>query len=65
MRRASRTLLFWVMSISKNSDTLEIAEHSLFNSSIIIHRCGFHFRSSDLGSKPLSLEKDSSVIEPF
>ena len=65
MRRASRTLLFWVMLISKNSETLEIAEHSLFNFPIIIHRCGFHFRSSDLASKPHSLEKDSSVIEPF
>ena len=32
----------WVMFISKNSDTLEIAENSLFNTPIIIPRCGFH-----------------------
>ena len=38
----------WVMFISKNRDTLEIAEHSLFNSPIIIRCCGFHFRSNDL-----------------
>ena len=38
----------WVMFISKNSATLEIAEHSLFNSLIIIRCCGFHFRSTDL-----------------
>ena len=42
----------WVMFISKNSDTLEIAEHSLFNSLIILCRCGFHFRSTDLADKP-------------
>ena len=28
----------WLMFISENSDSLEIAEHSLFNSPIIIHR---------------------------
>ena len=44
MQRASQKLLF----ISKNSDTLEIAEHSLFNSLIIIRCCGFYFRSTDL-----------------
>ena len=27
---------------TKNSDTLDIAEHGLFNSPIIIRRCGFH-----------------------
>ena len=36
------------MFISKNSDTLEIVEHSLLNSPIIISRCGFHFRSTNL-----------------
>ena len=40
------------MFISKNSDTLETAENSLFNSPIIIRRCGFHFRSTDLADKP-------------
>ena len=44
----------WAMFISKNSDTFKIAEHSLFNSHIIIHRCGFYFRSSDLADKPHS-----------
>ena len=44
----------WVMFISKNSDTLEIAEHSLFYSPIIICCCGFHFRSTDLVDKPHS-----------
>ena len=44
----------WAMFISKNSDTLEIAEHSLFNSSFIIRRCGFQFRSTDLADKPHS-----------
>ena len=43
-----------VLFISQNSDTLEIAEHSLFNSPIIIRRCGFHFRSTDLVDKPHS-----------
>ena len=42
------------MFISKNSDTLEIAEHSLFNSPIIIRRYGFHTRSADLTDKPHS-----------
>ena len=42
----------WVIFISKNSDTLEIAEDSLFNSPIIICHCGFHFRSTDLADKP-------------
>ena len=41
----------WVMFISKISDMLEIAEHSLFNSPIIIRCCGFHFRSTDLADK--------------
>ena len=41
-----------VMFISKISDTLEIAEHSLFNSPIIICHCGFYFRSTDLADKP-------------
>ena len=44
----------WVMFIPKNSDILEIAEHSLFNSPIIFRRCGFHFRSTDLADKPNS-----------
>ena len=34
----------WVMFISKNRDKLGIAEHSLFNSPMIILRYGFHFR---------------------
>ena len=38
----------WVMFGYKNSDTLEKAKHSLFNSPIIIRRKGFHFRSTDL-----------------
>ena len=42
----------WVMFISKNSDTIEIAEHSLFHSPIAIRRCGFHFRSTNLADKP-------------
>ena len=42
----------WVMFISNNSDTLEIAEHILFNLPTIIRRCGFHFRSTDLADKP-------------
>ena len=41
----------WVMFISKNSDTLDIADHSLFNSPIINRRCGFHSRSTDLAEK--------------
>ena len=44
----------WVMFISKNSDMLEIAEHDLFNSPIIISRCGFHSRSTDPADKPYS-----------
>ena len=44
----------WVMFISKNSNTLEIAEHSLLNSSIVIRRYGFHFRSIDIDDKPHS-----------
>ena len=44
----------WVMFTSKNSDMLEIAEHSLFNSPIIIRCCGFHFSSTDLADKPHS-----------
>ena len=44
----------WVMFITKNSDTLEIEEHILFNSPIIIRRCGFHFKSTDLADKPNS-----------
>ena len=52
MRRASWTLLFWVTCISKNSDTLEIAGHSLLNTPVIIRRrFGFHFRSTDLAEK--------------
>ena len=46
-----------VMFISKNSDTLEIAEHSLL---IMSPRYGFHFRSIDLANKPRS--KDSGII---
>ena len=42
------------MFISKNSDRLEIAEHSLLNSPIIIPRHRFHFRSTDLTDKPHS-----------
>ena len=38
----------WVIFISKNSDKLDIAKHSRFNSPIIIRRCGFHFRSTDV-----------------
>ena len=38
----------WVTSISKNSDTLEIAEPRLLNSPIIIPRYGFHFSSGQL-----------------
>ena len=41
----------WVKFISKNSDMLEIAEHSLLNSPIIIFCDEFHFRSSDLANK--------------
>ena len=41
----------WVIFISKNSDTLQIAEHYLFNSPVIIRRCGFHFRSTNLADK--------------
>ena len=44
----------WVMFSSKNSYKLEIAEHILFNSSLIIRRCGFYFRSTDLADKPHS-----------
>ena len=44
----------WVMFISKYSDTLEIAEHSLFNSPIVIRRNAFHFRSTDLADIPHS-----------
>ena len=44
----------WVMFISKYSDTLEIAEHSLFNSPIVILRYAFHFRSTDLADIPHS-----------
>ena len=40
----------WVMFISKKSDTLEIEKHNL-PMSIIIRRCGFHFRSTDLADK--------------
>ena len=42
---------FWVMFSSKNSDTVDIVEDSLFNSPIIIRRSGFHFRSTDLADK--------------
>ena len=52
MQRAS----IWVMFFSKNSDELEIAEHSLFNSPNIIRRCGFHFRSTDHDDKLHSLD---------
>ena len=65
----------WVMFISKHSDTLEIAEHILLNSFIIIRRYGFHFRSTDLTDKApihcILVEfvnkpgKNTSVIEPF
>ena len=48
-----------VLFISKNSDTLEIAELSLFNSPIIICRFGFHFRSTDLADKPHSYDTGS------
>ena len=44
----------WVMFFYKNSATLEIAQHSLFDSPIIIRSCGFHFRSTDLPDKPHS-----------
>ena len=39
-------------SFTKDSDALEIDEHSLFNSLIINRRCGFLFRSTDLADKP-------------
>ena len=45
---------FGVMFISKTSDAVEIAEHSLFDSPIIIRCFGFHFRSTDLVDKPHS-----------
>ena len=44
----------WVMFIFKNSETLEIVEHSKFNSPNVIPRYGFHFRSTDLADKPNS-----------
>ena len=49
----------WVMCVSINSYTLGIAEASLFNSPIIICRCGFHVRSTDLADKPQSLDSGS------
>ena len=49
----------WVMFISKISDTLEIESHSLFNFSIIIPRCGFHFRSTDFVDKDHSQDYGS------
>ena len=51
----------WViMVISKNSNMLEIEEHSLFNSPIIIRRCGFYSRSTDLADKP-----DHTILGQF
>ena len=47
------------MFINKNSDTLEIADHSLLNSPIVIPRYGFHFRSTDLADKPHSYDSGS------
>ena len=44
----------WIVFIPENNDTLEIAEHSLFNSPIIIRRCGFHFSSTGLADEPHS-----------
>ena len=38
--------------ISKNSNSLEILEHCLLNSPVIIPRNGFHFRSTNLADKP-------------
>ena len=49
----------WVMFISKNSNTLERAQHSLFNSPIIIHHCGVHSRAIDPADKPHS--QDSKI----
>ena len=49
----------WVMFSSKNSDTLEIAEHSLLNSHIIISLYGYHLRSTDLADKPISFDSES------
>ena len=48
----------WVMFIHKISGTLEIAEHSLLNSSIIIRR-GLYFRSTDLADKSHSWDSGS------
>ena len=49
----------WVMFISKNSETHKKAEHSLFYSTIIIRRCGFHFRSTYLADKHFSKDPGS------
>ena len=43
----------WVMFVSRNSNKLETAEHSMFNYPIIIRRCVSHFRSTDLAEKPI------------
>ena len=53
----------WVMFTSKNSDMLEIAEHSLFNSHIIIRCCGFHFSSTDL-TDPIHRNPGQFVNKP-
>ena len=47
------------MFISKKSDTLEIAEHSLVDSPIINRHCGFHFMSIDLADKSHSYDYGS------
>ena len=44
----------WVILTPLNNGTLEIADHSLFDSPIIIRRCRFHFRSTDLADTPHS-----------
>ena len=48
-----------VMFISEKSDTLEVAENSLFNSPIIIPCSRFHFRSTDLADKSQSYDSGS------
>ena len=59
MRRASRTLKFEQCLSLKSSDTFEKAEHSLFNSPIVIRSHGFHFRSTDLADNPYSYDSGS------
>ena len=53
MQRVSQTFYLGYV-YSKNSETLKIAEHSLLNPPLIIHRFGFHFSSTDFADKPHS-----------